>query len=365
MKDVIKRNILLNPGPVTTSNTVKESLIVPDICHREQEFLNITQNIRNQLKSIVHAGEDYETILFTGSGTAVMDACINSVVPHDKKIAIINNGAYGLRMIQIAKCYQIPYIEISSPDNQNLDISKIEVVLEKHKDISCLAMVHHETTTGLINPLIEVGSLAKQHHCTYIVDAVSSFAGIPINIYKANIDFLFASSNKCLHGMPGIAFTICQVEKLHQTKDIQRSYYLNLFSQYQFVASTGAMRFTPAIQVIYALQKAIDEFFIEGEDNRYLRYLKNSHLLKQGLKKLGFKFYLHASCESPFMQTVHLPQNLGLSFNDIHDQLYAKGFTIYPGKTTGANTFRIANIGEIFEDDILDFLNQLELIIKK
>ncbi|NLW45851.1 MAG: aminotransferase class V-fold PLP-dependent enzyme, partial [Firmicutes bacterium] len=196
----VKRNVLLNPGPATTTDSVKRALVVPDICPREKEFCEVVQEIRNGLVEIAHGDESYTCILFTGSGTSVMDSTINSVVPPGKKIAIINNGAYGERMVKIAQAYNLDFVEIRYEYGGKINLTEVAETLKKDKNIACLAMIHHETTTGLLNPIKEVGEIAKENNCVFIVDTISSFAGIPINIRDYKIDFMMSTSNKCIQG---------------------------------------------------------------------------------------------------------------------------------------------------------------------
>lgn len=358
---IIKRNILLNPGPATTTDSVKYAQIVPDICPREKEFGRIIQQIREDLVKIVKGDGNYTSILFGGSGTSVMDACINSVVPSNKKIAIINNGAYGERMVKIAKVYRIPCIELFFEWGKMPDLAKIKKTLERNKNIACLAMIHHETTTGMLNPVKEVGEIVKEFKCVFIVDTISSFAGIPINIKDYKIDFMMSTSNKCIQGMAGLSFVICKKQELEKTKDYsKRSFYLNLYQQYDYFEKKGEMQFTSPVQVAYALRQAIKEYFEEGGENRYRRYTQNWKILRKGLKKMGFRFLLKKEEESHILTTILEPEDPNYDFNKMHDLLYEKGFTIYPGKIGKKNTFRLANMGAIDHKDIEKFLIALK-----
>ncbi len=361
----IQRNILFNPGPATTTDSVKHALVVPDICPREKEFAQLADSIRLDLVKVVQGGKDYVCVLLAGSGTAAMDACINSVVPAQGKIAIINNGAYGKRLIDIARAYGLIYVEIASSSHEQIDLHRIENVLKADPTISCLAMVHHETTTGLLNPLNDIGDIAKKYNCVFIVDAISSYAGIPIDIRKANVDFLMSTSNKCIQGMPGAAFVICREQKLEALKNNpRRSFYLCLYDEYAYFKKTGETRFTPPVQVLYALRQAIDEFFKEGIKGRYQRYTENWKTLRSGLEDLGFELLLKKEDESHILLTVVEPYHPKYDFNTMHDLLYKKGFTIYPGKIE-QKTFRLANMGAIDSRDVKKFLKELKSVLKK
>lgn len=361
-----ERKILLNPGPATTTDTVKRALVVPDICPREKEFQTLMQGICRDLARVVNAGADYTCVLFAGSGTAVMDAAVNSVVPPGKKIAILNNGAYGARLVDIARAYGIGAVALAAPWDAPCDLAKIAAAVAGDDQIACLAAVHHETTTGLRNPIAELGRIAADNGCRFIVDAISSYAGIPIDMPALGIDFLLSTSNKCIQGMAGLAFVICRTEALEAIGPYpQRSFYLNLYQQYEGFRRTGQMPFTPPVQVMYALRQAVDEYFEEGAQGRYARYTRNWQTLRAGLKRLGFQFLLKPEDESHILTTVLEPADPRFSFNLLHDLLYARGFTIYPGKIGQRNTFRLANMGAIDTTDIDAFLAACTEVLSK
>jgi len=363
----MKRNILLNPGPATTTDTVKNSLLVPDICPREKEFGELMKRVMKKLVDVIHGGPEYTSVIFTGSGTAAIEACITSVVPHDKKIFIINNGAYGKRMVQIAKINKIDCIHYEEAVNKEINLNSIESFLKQNKrEISHLAIVHHETTTGMLNPVNEICKISNSFGIECIVDAMSSYAGIPINIKEMNADFLISSSNKCIQGMAGLSFVISRVSSLDKLNNIPpRSLYLDLLGQFQSLKKTNQMRFTPAVQIFYALEQALNEYFEETAIRRYERYKNSYDVLIRGLKDLGFKLYLPDHLHSKLLTTIYEPTNSAYSFNEMHDYLYEKGYTIYPGKCNNENTFRIANIGQIDQTDIIGFIEKLEAYLIK
>lgn len=361
MYEMPKRKILLNPGPVTTTDSVKKSLMVSDICHREKEFCSVIQNIRENLKKVVHAGESYTTVLFSGSGTAGVEATISSVIPHNKKIAVINNGSYGERIVEIGKTYNIETINITSPFNEPISLEKISSIIENDPDIYAVAMVHHETSTGLLNPLSEVSHLVKKLNRILIVDAISSFAGVPIDLEKNPITYLVGSPNKCLQGLPGAAFVICDKMQLALHQKNRRSFYLDLYAQNEFLEKEGMLRFTPPVQIFYALQQALIEYFQEGEMQRYERYKRNFQILVNGLEQLGFNFLIPKECWSNLLILVSYPlSKKKIEFNRLHDELYEKGFTIYPSKFNMDNAFRLACMGHLTSNDIEFFLSLLK-----
>lgn len=359
----MERKILLTPGPATTSDSVKEAQVVPDICPREKEFGNLLVSISTDLTKIAGGDEEYTGVLFGGSGTAGMDAALSSIV--NGKVLIINNGAYGKRFVDIAKAYSIKFKEIVFNWNEEIDLKKIENELSNDKEIKYIAVIHHETTTGILNPIKEIGALAKKYNCVFIVDAISSFAGIPFNVKECNIDFMISTSNKCIQGMPGICFIVSKKVELEKLKNYpKKSFYLNLYVNYDYFRQNKQTPFTPPVQTIYALRKAIDEFFQEGAENRHRRYMENNKVLVEGMEKLGFKKALKNIKESGLLTTFWEPVDENYSFEKMHDLAYKNGFTIYPGKIR-EKTFRLANIGDINSNDIRNFLKVMDEVIKE
>ena len=356
----IRRNILLNPGPSTTTDTVKYAQVVPDICPREEEFGRLMEGVSKDLVKIAGGDENYACILFGGSGTAGMDAVINSVTPPNKRILIINNGAYGERMVRIAKAYSITPVELAYDWTELPNAEDVESALQKDPEIACVAIVHHETTTGLLNPVPQIGEVAKKHGRVFIVDAISSFAGIPINVKRFGIDFMMSTSNKCIQGMAGVCFVICNKAELQKLKDYpKRSFYLDLYSQYDFFARERQTQFTPPVQTIYALRKAIDEFFQEGAENRHLRYRKSWETLRNGIAGMGLKVLTDPAEEANLLITIWHPEDPNFNFDTMRDKLSEKGYTIYPGKVGKLASFRLAVMGAIDHNDISSFLGEL------
>ncbi len=355
----IKRNILLNPGPATTTDSVKMAQVVSDICPREKEFGDLMEYVSTELTKIVATPKKYTTVLFGGSGTAVVESVLSSVIPHDKKVLIVNNGSYGKRMCQIAQAYDMNYIEFQSSPIEPINLKKLKKVIEKNSNISHLAVIHHETTTGLLNNLDDLGSIAEKYNLEFIVDAMSSYAAIPIDMKKQNIHYLLASSNKNIQGMAGVGFVVANTKSIKNLKDIKpRNFYLNLYAQYENFISSHQMRFTPPVQTLYALKQAIIEAKEEGVTNRYKRYSKSWKTLTKFLKENNLKYLVDDKYHSKIITSIFIPN--GIDFNDMHDFFYEKGFTIYPGKVADFNTFRVANIGEIDYKDIENFLSLLK-----
>jgi 2-aminoethylphosphonate-pyruvate transaminase len=362
----VKRNILLNPGPATTTNSVKLAQIVPDICPREQEFGEVLHYISTELTKLVGSLEEYTTVLFAGSGTAAVESIISSVLD-DKALFVIHNGAYGKRICEMAESYQLPYIEYTSPIEQAIDLTKLEAnIRENAQKISHLAVVHNETTTGLLNPIEKIGEICRKYNLTMIVDAMSSFAAIPTDMKKMNISYLAASSNKNLQGMAGVSFCIANKKELLRTKEIRpRNLYLHLYSQYEHFLQTKQMRYTPPVQILYALKQAIIETKWEGVENRYKRYSESWEALIKGITHLGLTYMVQPQDHSKIITSINEPQLSAYNFTEMHDYFYERGFTIYPGKLDTHNTFRIANIGDITKQDMENFISLLAEYIEK
>lgn len=355
----IKRNILLNPGPSTTTDTVKMAQIVPDICPREKEFASMMKGIREDLLKIVHGkADEYTAVLFCGSGTINIDICINSLVPEQSKVLIVNNGAYSQRAVEICQYYGIPYINLEFPLDTQPNLEKVEEVLKDNLDIKLVHTTHNETGTGILNPIKEIGALAHKYGAVFSVDTTSTLAMRPINVYDDNIDFCMASAQKGLMAMTGLSFVIGRKDIIEKSKTYpKRSYYCNLYLQYEFFEKTGEMHFTPPVQTVYATRQALDEYFEEGENARWARHTRVFNAIHCGLEELGFKNYIKRELQAGLVVSAIYPDDDNWNFIKIHDYCYERGFTIYPGKISNTNTFRLCALGAIDESDIKDFFS--------
>lgn len=353
----MKRNILLNPGPATTTDTVKQAQVVPDICPREREFGQVMVEISVNLLKIVHASpQKYSTVLFCGSGTLCMDVCVNSLVPQGRKILFVNNGAYSARAVDIAKAYGLDFINLSFPVDDLPDLGRLEQVLEADKDIAVVYTTHQETGTGVLNPIGKIGALAHKHGAVFVVDTTSTLAMLPINIEKENIDFCMASAQKGIQGMTGLSFVIGRTALIEASAAYPvRSYYCNLYMQYDYFRKTGQMHFTPPVQTIYAARQALEEYFAEGEQAKWQRHQAAMDEIHTGLQDLGLREVIPQEIQSGLVVAVAYPDNDRWDFTKVHDYCYARGFTIYPGKMQGKGTFRLCVLGAITAEDIKDF----------
>lgn len=353
----VKRNILLNPGPATTTDTVKLAQVVPDICPREKEFADMMKQIRLDLVRIVHGDLDkYTSVLFCGSGTICMDVCLNSLLPAGKEILIINNGAYSQRAVEICEYYGLPYIDLKFSVDEVPDLEKIETVLKENRDIALVYTTHNETGTGILNPISPIGALAHKYYAVFLVDTTSTYALRPINIEEDNIDFCMASAQKGLMAMTGVSFVIGKRALIEQSAYYpKRSYYCNLYLQYDFFERTGEMHFTPPVQTIYALKQGIQEYFKEGELAKWERHTRVFEAIHNGLAELGFQDIIKREWQAGLVVSVRYPKDQNWNFQKVHDFCYEHGFTIYPGKVSDNDTFRICALGAIDEEDIIHF----------
>lgn len=353
----VKRNVLLNPGPSTTTDTVKFAQVVPDICPREKEFAGLMKGLREDLVKIVHGDlNKYTSVLFCGSGTLNIDVCINSLLPEGKKVLIVNNGAYSTRAVEICQYYGLPYIDLRFPVDQRPDLGRVEETLKCNPDIGLVHTTHNETGTGILNPIREIGELAHQHGAIFTVDTTSTYAMRPINIEEDNIDFCMASAQKGLMAMTGLSFIVGNRSIIEQSKEFpKRSYYCNLYLQYDFFEKTGEMHFTPPVQTIYATIQALKEYWEEGECAKWARHTRVFNAIHAGLDELGFKDVIKREWQSGLVVSVIYPDDPNWDFEKVHDYCYERGFTIYPGKISTTNTFRLCALGAIDESDIKKF----------
>jgi len=356
---MMKRNVLLTPGPATTTDTVKESLLVSDMWTRHPDFEKLMKSIRTDLLKIVNADNQYTCILFASSGTGVMEGMVTTLHPTQRAL-IISNGIYGERFCQIADIYGIDYYNLKLDWGEPIDIEKLNGLIESEM-FSHIFMTHHETTTGILNPIKEVGKLAREYDLVFCVDAISSYAGVPINIKECGIDFLVGTSVKCLQGMSGIAFLICRRHRLEEIKKYQKSYYFNFYDQYTHLEDKNQSRFTVPVQIMYGLRQALDETL--SEKDRMKRYEENYQTLVDGMNDKGFKSYLGKDVpRSKLLETFCFLDHPKFDFETFKNKLYKKGYTIY--ESLIPDTFRVCNIGAINSVDIASFLLVTDSVLR-
>ncbi|AGI47096.1 2-aminoethylphosphonate aminotransferase [Thermoplasmatales archaeon BRNA1] len=360
----VRREVLLNPGPATTTDGVKYAQVQADICPRENEFGDVVEWVADELALMAGKPGRVETVLFGGSGTAGDEAMISSCVPDSGKLLIVDNGAYGKRMAKMAEIYGLDFEVYHSDGVNRLDIPDIEKRLVDGK-FTHFAVIYHETTTGILNPVPQLCRFCHSKGIVTIVDAVSAFAAVPIDMDEDCIDFMASTSNKNIQGMAGIAFVFCRKDALEAIKDYpMRNYYLNIYDQNAYFQKTHQMRFTPPVQTFYALRQAIIETKLETIEGRYARYTECWHILMDAVKKLGLRSIVSEEEQSHLIISIENPSSEKYDFNTLHDLARSRGFTIYPGKMSTLPTFRIANIGDIRPEEMAEFTKILGEYVK-
>ncbi|MFC2947030.1 2-aminoethylphosphonate--pyruvate transaminase [Virgibacillus sediminis] len=351
---------LLTPGPLTTTSTVKEEMLI-DRCTWDTDYKIITQKIRADLLELAGASkEDYTVVLMQGSGSFAVESVMTSAISDQDKVLIITNGAYGDRIVKTAEYIGLEFSEYRVAYNEYPNEDTIRNILRQDLDITHIMMVHCETTTGILNPLDMISKLSKEFGKTLIIDAMSSFGGMEINVPDLGIDYLISSANKCIQGVPGFGFVIAETEKLLECEGNSRSLSLDLFEQWKEMDRDGKWRFTSPTHVVAAFSKALDELVEEGGISaRFTRYQNNNQILRERLKKLGFQPYLSEEKQSPFI-TAFLFPNEQFDFEEFYTFVKGRGYVLYPGKLTDEDTFRIGNIGEIYQEDMEELCNIIE-----
>ncbi len=348
-----KHKLLFTPGPLTTSESVKQAML-RDLGSRDDEFLEVVRKIRCRLLDLANvAAGHYEAVLMQGSGTFAVESVISSVLPRDGKLLVLVNGAYGHRMARIAQTLGILTETLVFAESRPVDPSETHRVLERDPAITHVGTVHCETSTGITNSVNEIGGAVRDHGRVFLVDAMSSFGAVPINLAECGIDFLISSANKCIQGVPGFGFVLARRDLLLEAVGQARSVSLDLASQWKGLEGNGQFRFTPPTHVLLAFWQALLELEQEGGiAGRAARYAENRKVLVEGMSDLGFDAYLAPGLQSYIITSFHYPKHPNFNFKQFYERLSQKGFVIYPGKVSGADCFRIGTIGQIFPADM-------------
>lgn len=345
--------LLLTPGPLTTTDTVKQAMLT-DWCTWDEDYnVHIVQEIRKELVALAtQHTDDYTAILMQGSGTYCVESVIGSVIKPGDKLLILSNGAYGDRMGNIAEYHGINYDMLAFDETEQVSVNYVDDYLAHNADITHVAIVHCETTTGILNPLEEIAHLVKMYGKKLIVDAMSSFGGIPLDVHQLGIDFLISSANKCIQGVPGFGFIIARRSELMYCKGVSKSLSLDIYDQWETMEKGhGKWRFTSPTHVVRAFKQAMEELGAEGGvEARHNRYCRNHDTLVQGMRSLGFRTLLPDEFQSPIITSFYYPHE-NFDFKSFYTQLKQSGFVIYPGKISQADTFRIGNIGDVYPED--------------
>ena len=342
--------LLLTPGPLTTSASVKQAM-VHDWGSRDQGFIAINKMVLEKIVELAGGQGTHVTVPVQGSGTFAVEAMITSFVPKSGKLLVVINGAYGQRARKIAEIAGRAVATYETPEDTPPDMAKLEAMLVADPAITHVFAVHCETTSGILNPIAELAALVKKQGRRLLVDSMSAFGAIEIDARTVHYDALAASSNKCLEGVPGLGFVVCRNTALAECKGNATTLVLDLFDQAEGFAKTGQYRFTPPIHVIVALGKAIEEHAAEGGvAGRGKRYRENAKVLIDGMRAMGFQTLLPNDLQAPIIITFHMPTDPKFVFQRFYDGLKDRGYVIYPGKLTVADSFRMGCIGRLYPD---------------
>jgi 2-aminoethylphosphonate-pyruvate transaminase len=339
--------LLLTPGPLTTSRAVKQ-VMVHDWGSRDAEFIRINRAVLDRINEIAGGVGTHVTVGMQGSGTFAVEAMLTSFVPRTGKLLLIVNGAYGKRATKICEIAGRAFSVLETPEDTPPDLKKLEAALQEDKAITHVFIVQCETTSGILNPVEEIAAIVARHGRRLLIDAMSAFGAVALDAKTVQYDALAASSNKCLEGVPGMGFIVCRIEALKATKGNATTLVLDLHDQWQAMEKTGQWRFTPPIHVIVSLNKAIEEYLAEGGvAGRGGRYSNNCRILVDGMRALGFRTLLPDELQAPIIITFHMPADPKFVFQTFYDRLKERGYVIYPGKLTVADSFRIGCIGRL------------------
>jgi len=354
---------LLTPGPLTTSRGVKEAML-HDWGSRDHDFIAINRRMREKLVALAGAAESHVCVPVQGSGTFAVEAMLGCFVPPRGRVLILINGAYGKRMARICDYARRPYTVLEWPEDKPVDPSAAEKALAADPTIGHVAVVHCETTSGILNPLAEIAAVVARAGRRLLVDSMSAFGALPVDARQIPFDALAASSNKCLEGVPGLGFVLCRRSALEATKGNAASLALDLFDQWQAMEKTSQWRFTPPIHCIAAFDQALQEHEAEGGvAGRGARYRNNCRILVEGMRRLGFETLLPDRLQAPIIVTFHMPADPRFVFETFYDKLRKRGYVIYPGKLTVADSFRIGCIGRLGEAEMTGALAAIEAVL--
>jgi 2-aminoethylphosphonate-pyruvate transaminase len=352
MTDTGRDPWLLTPGPLTTSRSVKEAML-HDWGSRDRNFIAINRQVRERLVALAGGEGTHVCVPLQGSGTFVVEATVGTLMPRDAKALILVNGAYGQRIAKICDYYQRRYTILETPENIPCSAADLDAALSADAALSHVFVIHCETTSGILNPVAEVAEVTARHGRKLIIDAMSAFGAVQLDAREVPFDAVVASSNKCIEGVPGVGFAIIRESLLKECKGNAPSLTLDLYDQWQTMEKTAQWRFTPPTHVIAAFEQALREHEEEGGvAGRGARYRRNCKILVDGMRELGFETLLPDALQAPIIVTFHMPADPSFVFQDFYDNLGERGFVIYPGKLTVADSFRIGCIGRLGDDEM-------------
>jgi len=356
--------LLFTPGPVNVAENVRLAICKQDICHREVDFDRLLQSIENKLLKLfeIKNTANYRAVVITGSGTAANESVLSSVVG-DKNILILSNGEFGERLYNISSIHNKNTFLLNFPWGESLDLEKIAGYLKKH-DIDIVAMVHHETSSGMLNPIERVGALSKANGAMFIVDCVSSAGAEPIDMERCHISFCSGSSSKAIGSYSGLSFVVGEIEEFEKLKHLPaKTTYLNLYKFYHFINTVSQTPNTPAVHLFYALEQAVVNILDEGVSNRFAHIKRKAQVLRRGMLALGLTFLIDEKDMCSVLTTIHIPSHIDVDV--LRQRLRERSIIIYEGKGCFKNrVFQVGNIGELSFDDIQFFLVSLREVIE-
>ena len=356
---------LLTPGPLTTSLTVKQAML-HDWGSRDQEFIKINATMRRRLVELIQGGDRFTTVPMQGSGTFAVEAMLGTFLPRDGKALILVNGAYGKRMVRICGYAGRAHATVEAPEDKPIDPAAVAKALQADPAITHVCAVHCETTSGVLNPIAEIGAVVAKAGRRLLIDSMSAFGALPLLATEVAFDAVAASSNKCIEGVPGLGFVIARIEALKATKGNAHALTLDLHDQWEVIEKTQQYRFTPPIHCIVAFAKALDEHAAEGGvEGRGARYRSNCRILVEGMRALGFETLLPDRVQAPIIVTFHMPADPHFVFDRFYDELRERGYVIYPGKLTVADSFRIGCIGRLGESEMRGALDAVRAVMNE
>lgn len=357
---------LLTPGPLTTSQGVKQAMLA-DWGSRDIEFRALVKDIRLSLLDLAGCDASHECVIVQGSGTFAIEAALGSLCPvaHGKTLVVVN-GAYGERAAAILKKLGRPVVTLVKSDSEAPTADEVAAALEADKAITHVWVIHCETTSGIINPIQAIAKVAKDRGKIVMVDAMSSFGAIPLDMPGWGIDVMVSSSNKCIEGVPGFSYVILKRELLTDSRDRCHSVVLDLYEQWKGLETNGQFRFTPPTHVLAAFHQALREHHQEGGvAARGARYARNASMLIKGMREMGFTTLLDDKDAGPIIQTFLMPRDPNFDFEKFYQILRLRGFAIYPGKLTRRPSFRIGTIGQIDDRVIQGVLKAIREAIRE
>ena len=362
--------LLLTPGPLSTTRTVREAMM-QEFSTWDVDYNSIVQSIRERLVSLATCDSfnlgAYTATLMPGSGTFVVESVIGSVIPPNGRLLVLNNGAYGERITKISRMLGIDTVELQQAEIESTGLGQVEQMVANDQGITHVAMVHCETTTGMLNPVEAVGEIVRRHGRVFILDAMSSFGGIPMSMESTGAHYLISSANKCIQGVPGFGFVVADRATLGGTEGWARSHSLDLLDQWrEMEANGGKWRFTSPTHVVSAFSQAVDELEAEGGiDARHKRYIANQKTMVKGMRDIGFCTLIKDEVQSPIITSFYYPDSAGFDFQKLYDALKSRGFVIYPGKVSHAQCFRIGSIGDVHPSDMIELIGHVSEVISE